>query len=409
MALFCCLVLFVLPSHSQPGAIDSSFGTSGKVVSGIGAPWNLYFTTMVLQKDGKLVVGGDSINYTGNDYEYTNSFALQRYNTDGTLDKTFGTKGTFRSPMPVAAGGYADMTSMAIQKDGKIITGGYDVWDYSFHLTRHLSNGTIDKSFGVNGICTFYFGTGGETFLSRIAVQDDGRIIAVGSFDGYCIARCLPNGIVDSSFGVNGMMTTFSRGSISDVAVSKDGKIYISVNCKSTVLGWPYNLYYNQFEVDRLLPNGDMDETFGDHGAAITSIADTLGNDYPTSLALLDNGDILQAGYNQNGDALVKYKANGTLDASFGKNGIKSPVFGIAGLSRVLVQPDAKILFGNTYLGRLLANGTVDAAYGVNGKVYNSGGFQSMLLLPDGKVLSHSIPYTIVTRFRGDATPVNIK
>ncbi len=396
-ALLASLILCVGSAYSQPGTIDSNFAGGGKIVSQLGYPYHTFGHLIALQKDGKIILCGDSVS--ANNHV---SFALLRYNIDGSPDLKFGNKGLVLSPMPSPT--YPSLSAVAVQKDGKIVTGSYSVADFAFYLSRYLPNGKTDAAFGVNGVAKIRFIDAGEVSLNQLAIQDDGKIVAVGSNDGFAIARCLPNGSMDSSFGVNGIISHSGEwGSITEVAIAKDGKIYTSTDYVEPVTN------YNMFRVNRLLPNGDMDDTFGYFGSVTTSITGTGGHDFPTSIALLDNGDILQAGVTQTTDALVKYKNNGTLDASFGNNGILSPVLGSYTYPRVLVQPDGKIIFSNGYVGRLLPNGRIDSAYGTNGKTYNTPYPQSALLLPDGKVLTHASPYSILTRFKGDLPLVSIK
>jgi len=112
------------------GALDSSFGTSGKTATAIGTSDDEAYA-LKIQADGKLVAAGYS--YDGSQYE----FALARYNTDGSLDTTFNTTGI----VTTAIGTSDDAAyALAIQADGKLVAAGYTDTgtQYEFALARYF-------------------------------------------------------------------------------------------------------------------------------------------------------------------------------------------------------------------------------------------------------------------------------
>jgi uncharacterized delta-60 repeat protein len=144
---------------------------------------------VAVQSDGKIIVAGDaSFPGSGNPRD---GFFAARFNTDGTLDDGgdadlnaadhFGTNGMFT----YGTGTGAFATSMAIQKDGKIILAGYadsagaNPQQY-WLLVRLKADGTLDKTFGDNGVSGFQFSLD-NTPLAAIALQSDGKIVAVGT------------------------------------------------------------------------------------------------------------------------------------------------------------------------------------------------------------------------------------
>src|SRR5260370_33670229 len=139
--------LYVLPSDAN-FSLDQTYGNGGKVITSFGNNATIFRTA--LQSDGKSVVGGDASN--GNHYNW----AIGRYNTNGSLDTSFGTNGIVTQDF----GMDNVVHGIAIQpSDGKIVVGGADTASNSngagWTVARYNgTNGSLDTSFGVNGIVT---------------------------------------------------------------------------------------------------------------------------------------------------------------------------------------------------------------------------------------------------------------
>src|SRR5262249_20741145 len=141
--------------------------------------------SLVLQPDGKIIVSGSIL-----DADSRANFALARFNSNGTRDTTFGTGGPVTTSFidPVFGHVSAEAWTVGVQADGKIVAAGDANIEggEGFALARYNSNGTLDTTFGTGGKVTTDFpgGTGGPstwTSLTSIAFQVDGKIIAVGS------------------------------------------------------------------------------------------------------------------------------------------------------------------------------------------------------------------------------------
>jgi len=170
-----CAALLLLPAagRANPGDLDPTFGIGGKVTTGIGTDNDGY--GVVIQADGKLVGAGE----TNNGINY--AFALVRYNTNGTLDATFGTGGK----VTTAVGTSDDSAyALAIQADGKLAVAGEtfngSTWDFA--LVRYNANGTLDATFGTGGKVTTAVGTSDEAAYA-LAIQADGKLVAAGETD----------------------------------------------------------------------------------------------------------------------------------------------------------------------------------------------------------------------------------
>lgn len=200
-------VLVLLPwsvVFAAPGELDPSFDGDGVVLTDFGATTERAVDTAI-QSDGKIVAAGES----GGD------FALARYNPDGSLDISFGGDGKVTTDF----GGVRDIAdAVAIQSDGKIVAAGrFFPRPYSddFALARYNSDGSLDTSFGVSG--KVITNLGGADVIEDVAIQSDGKIVAAGFrlFPGwdFALARYNPDGSLDTSFGVNGVVLTDIGGS----------------------------------------------------------------------------------------------------------------------------------------------------------------------------------------------------
>ena len=159
-------------------------------------------------------------------------FALARYNSDGTLDASFGGDGKV---MTRFTSGYESATGVAIQADGKIVavgTAGRN-FDNKFALARYNGDGTLDASFGGDGKVMTDFSAGWDG-ASGVAIQADGRIVAVGAAgqrhddSKFVLARYNSDGTLDASFGGDGKVETdftIWGGEANGVAIQADGKI----------------------------------------------------------------------------------------------------------------------------------------------------------------------------------------
>jgi uncharacterized delta-60 repeat protein len=112
-----------------PGSLDTTFGTGGIVTTSVGSGYDIAYS-LVIQPDGRILAAGSS--HYGSNY----NFALVRYNTDGSLDTTFGTGGIVTTPV---GSGWDYANGLGIQSDGRIVAAGYsDNGSHNnFALTRY--------------------------------------------------------------------------------------------------------------------------------------------------------------------------------------------------------------------------------------------------------------------------------
>ena len=331
---------------SSDGTLDASFGVDGKVRIDF-ASGSDYAHGVAMQADGKIVVVGQSGSSPGNLKD--TKFALARLNSDGTLDASFGVGGKVMTDF---TSGYDYAAGVAVQTDGKIVVVG-TTGSGKFALARYNSDGSLDASFGVDGKVMTGFSAGGSG-ASAVAIQADGRIVVVGTAGQgwdtkFALARYNSDGTLDASFGVRGKVTTgFTSGSdsASGVAIQADGKIVVVGRDGSGRLARSDT----KFALARYNSDGTLDATFGGDGKVTTDF--TPWGDGASGVAIQADGRIVVAGtaagqrYEDTKFALARYNSDGTLDATFGADGKVMTDFtprgdGAAG---VAIQADGRIV-----------------------------------------------------------------
>ncbi|HKQ78922.1 MAG TPA: SBBP repeat-containing protein [Blastocatellia bacterium] len=378
------------------GALDAIFVADGKTNF---SNSNDTALSVAAQRDGKIVVAGQAFTGAGAD------FALARYNSDGSLDAGFGVDGKVTTDF---AGSDDQARSVAVQQDGKIVVAGSVNLSagLDFGLARYNSDGTLDVSFGVGGkITTDFAGSNDADLAFSVAVQQDGRIVVAGrAGNDFGLARYNSDGALDTSFGVGGKVTTDFAGSADEahsVALQQNGKIVV-VGVASTNTG-------KDFALARYNSDGAFDASFGAGGKITTDFAGAEDEAY--SIALQQNGKIVVVGRTLNGGigavadfALARYNEDGSIDAGFGAGGKVATDF--AGSNdfalSVALQQNGKIVVagyasnsgsGSDFaLARYNEDGALDPGFGAGGKVTTDfGAFDdiafSVALQHDGKIV----------------------
>jgi uncharacterized delta-60 repeat protein len=374
--VFVVFCFFPKAEAAVPGTLDASFNyPNGYVLFNSAANNRDRGAEVAIQTDGKIVVLGHSNNGINDDV------LVARYNTNGTLDGTFGTGGF----VLYDSGGNERGLGLALQSDGKIIAVGYTYVGIQRDVLvlRYNSNGTLDGTFGTGGVVT-YSSAGAFTDIGfGVGVQSDGKIVVVGETSNginqdALVLRYQTNGLLDNTFGTAGVFRYAGPGINMDrafaMAIQTDGKIL--------VVGASVVLTKDDVLLFRLNTNGTLDATFGTGG--VVTYSGTGDNfDYGNALALQTDGRIVVLGASSNGLAfdilLLRYDADGTLDNTFGTGGVV--VYGDAGNLNdygygLVIQSDGRIVItgysqGATSSDLLAArfrwNGTLDTTFGANG------------------------------------------
>ena len=214
-------------SYNSDGSLDTTFGTNGKMIAAF--PGTIFYG-MVLQAtspDTELIVAG----YVNDPSDGGSSFILARY-INGVLDPTFGTNGAVVTPFS-ASPLSAQANTVALAPNGDIVAAGYA--GNNFALARYTSDGVLDATFGTGGLVTTNFGTLDVSTINDVIVQPDGKIIAVGSDNwDFAVARYNTDGSLDYTFGVGGKLTMTLGGAVgggaASVALQQDGDIIVGGN-----------------------------------------------------------------------------------------------------------------------------------------------------------------------------------
>ena len=394
------------------GDLDPTFGRRGQVLSDFGGGSNDFASAVALQPDGKIVTAG--YRFVGNEAQGADMLIV-RYNRNGKLDKTFGNGGSVITDF-----GLTDIArAVVIQPDGKILVAGDTSSLFSvfgeFALARYNSDGSLDPSFGNGGTVVSFFGDQGCA-ANAMALQSDGKIVVVGeqtvnfvfgdrSDTDFAVARYNSDGSLDSTFGSGGFVAT-DYFQLSDSA----GAVLIQPDGKIIAVGISEGLStFRDFAVARYLPNGAPDASFGQQGKVFTDLH-TQDGEGADAAVLQPDGKIIAGGsesVNSGKDpfTLVRYKANGRVDNSFGQQGVVTVSFGrvLQSVGSLSLQSDGKIVAVGSANGessdddfliaRILPNGQLDSSFGTGGKVTTNfgnlnGGSFAGALQPDGKIVA---------------------
>jgi uncharacterized delta-60 repeat protein len=314
--------------YNPDGTLDASFGSNGKVITGFSRGSNDTGEAMVLQADGKIVVAGET-NPTKTTYE---DLALVRYNANGTLDTSFGSGGkvTTRFASPLHPSFDPRNVNLALDPNtspldpnsGKLVVVAQLQSQAGAVVVRYTTNGTLDTAFGTNH--AGYVNLGNLTYPA-LAVQSDDRIVVAGTVNNLQtgndvgLDRLNPDGTLDTSFGTGGVVVSLlpSQEEAAAVTIQPDGKIVVGGSQTNDTHA------NNGLMVVRYNANGSLDASFGVNGFA-TAGPGTSSSGHATpaeGLALEPDGRIIVAGasYNGNNDSfsLARFLATGPQIGSF--------------------------------------------------------------------------------------------
>ena len=379
--LYCCTILMVVTTSAagQAGHLDPTFGRGGIAAkqSTETQITNVYSVgAIAIQGDGKIVVAGGVPG--NNDFTVP---AVLRFLPNGSLDNNFGLNGV--AVLPNSFGGFG---GLAIQPDGKILVSTNGNSSANGQVIRLTSAGTLDSTFGNQGVVTFRL-----TTVPAIALQPDGRILA--SLQSIIntrsqVTRLLGNGSTDTSFGTNGiafppggsgamevlgngdilvfggLISRLTSSGVIDEAFGVNGQLIAPTSGQAVAASGDI-LAAGALVSDPTVPSsgfaafayqsvGIGDPAFGRNGGVSTTVAN-----FPTistaGMAIESTGAIVELGTVSNKNAgafgLVRYTAQGQLDATFGSGGTATTTFGSGttpNASAIAIQSDDKIIAAGT-------------------------------------------------------------
>jgi uncharacterized delta-60 repeat protein len=349
-------------SDSKDNNTSVTFGEPTQKVLAVSANGHDRLFAVAFDKEGSFYAAGSVADST--DASADSRMLVAKFKADGELDTSFGTNGYASHNAIVGTSGEA-ARSILVQASGKIVIAGTiehdgadDPRDRDLALLRFNSDGTLDASFGTNGVATLNLSEGEASGTSYVADN------------------------------IGGMTADDSGRILIHAAKKRDG-------------GSDTDFVLVRFSAD-----GVQDQNFGTNGQTSIDIRNLSASPKPP--VVMTNGQIMGTGYMRDGNVVVpviyRTDANGQLDSSYGVNGIYSEAV-LAAVTEVYAaapQGDALVTVGYgrasaeenlDFLSlRIKADGTRDTAYGTSGHVrvdakgFNDNG-RYMTTLPDGRLL----------------------
>lgn len=352
-------------ARTAPGQLDPAFGTGGIVTTSFLDNAASEAESLAIQPDGRIVFAGSTVAAS------RGHFVVTRVLANGRNDVTFGSGGT--AVLPLADYYTTESNAVALQTDGRVVVAGFGKRDHQKGtecvLARLLPSGDPDPSFGIGGSVFLDVGTEEIDEFESVIVQPDGRILAAGSslrgdIGDFCvIARFNADGSPDLSFASGGLLVfrpSFDIAGVSGLDLMSNGKILANIATKD-----------GPFAAARLLPNGSLDPSFGSGG--IAAIALPFIEARSSDLAVRQDGRVVLAGTAEPFDVdgsdtvVAQLTSSGAIDATFGAGGF-------------------------TRIGTIRNEGAVDCWFDATGKLVAAGtawedglgSLQVVRLNPDG-------------------------
>ena len=383
------IFLLVVPNYltsvarASAGDLVAGFGLGGKVITDFSSNIDVA-RAVAAYPDGRIVLAGSSestTNYLDTD------IALARYNPDGSLDQTFGSGGLVTTDLNE----FESSRAVAIQPDGKIVVAGTISrldGTHDFLVVRYNDDGTLDSSFGQDGVVTTDFYT--MDFAADMAITPNGEIVVGGVVfpsvqdSDFAIARYKSNGDLDETFGSGGKVVAGSTTIwefVRATVVNAKGEIVLAGDTNTAEPG----IFNHDFLLARFDRDGNVDASFGLNGLVITdfTVVDSLGD-----VALTPDGNIIAVGTVEPSPGkfdfvVARYNRHGSLDPSFGTAGRVITDFSMRDdfAFAVAVRPNGKIVVAgrsgfvigssqNDFaLARYERDGNLDQSFGLGGLV----------------------------------------
>jgi uncharacterized delta-60 repeat protein len=331
------------------GTLDASFAEGGVdvVPAGVDPEWD--YEVMAVQADGR-VVAASSVD---------GGIRVERFNSDGTLDGTFGTGGA----LTIASDLHGGM-DIKTQPDGTLYVSVRDAGQAE--VTKLSGDGTVVTGFGDKG--TLALNTTPDPWAGDIStrVQPDGSVVLGAVYlvevphdsptdirfaQVYALQRFTPDGELDTRFGDQGILyfdPALGLRDDSDVTVQADGKII--------VVG--HNVETSVASVLRLNADGSFDTGFGEKGIV------TIDDSSPDAVTVQADGKIVVAGLHNRDFNITRLNADGSLDTSFGSQDGKVHIDGYVGQDILRGTAAAEVIHGLAGDDVLQGNGGADVLTG---------------------------------------------
>jgi uncharacterized delta-60 repeat protein len=382
---------FALARYENDGSLDPSFGDAGKVqtnLSSVPASGRARLVDLLMRPSGNLI----GVGSTASGFPYFSDLALAGFRPDGRPNYSFATAGKAVTDLGGAHQVYA--ASAVMLPGGRVLVGGGSGGPF---LARYTPDGSLDQSFGERGLVRNDLGSS----VDRLALEPSGNILVVLNVEqpeppgqGTALAEIRPDGTLDTSFGVGGLVPI--PGDFTPVSILVEPTRIVLIRTGS-----------DRFTLFGFTLEGHRDDAFGHRGRVSTSFGALAAN--PSAAVIAPGGKLVLVGDALEPDqsesvALVRYQADGRLDHSFGVGGkVITPRSGNHAATSVVAQPDGKIVTGEISrdagsisakddvfaISRYTARGQLDRAFGDRGTTTTSipGRPDAAVLMPNGDVV----------------------
>jgi uncharacterized delta-60 repeat protein len=322
------------------------------------------------QSDGKLLVAG---SYTTRTYN-VNRVLLRRYNTNGSVDLSFGLSGFGVAQIyPSIVEIYGTGRCLLVQRDGRIVIGGHDYWGNAA-AWRFTTYGELDTTFDSDGTVMLQSGPS----EANAVVNSQGKSL-------FGIHRYYPDPSILKRLNGNGSIdTTFGNGGSTEIINSNQPTVAVNPSNSKLIVAGSEN---NTPALQHLNSNGTYDTAYGIDGVVSVPLSTSCGTytmtlHWLSSLAIQSDGNMIVGGAVQTiggctlascyGNGVARLRANDTLDTSYGINGFAVRCDGRVG--------DPKIKLTSSISNQILVNlGTPISGSSDKFRRYTSGGFQNLV------------------------------
>jgi uncharacterized delta-60 repeat protein len=379
------------------GSLDASFVVpDGQNVGGandFGGPNGAVLAIAVQPADGKVIIGGGFRNVGVPD-----RYGIARLNTDGSLDPDYNVLNPTTRAFASGFGEFSNPYALALQPDGKVIVAGV-----LNAPNGNPSDGVAVARLNVDGSRDTTFADLHNRFVRTLALQPDHRIMIGGDFQiaapavRNSIARLNPDGGLDSTFDTPGMKGGLyaingANNDVSAIALQADGSVVV-VGSYDNFDGEPAE------GILQLGANGSREPLFDSNGAGVSGQVYALVRQPNGKLLVGFNPGVISRPAHLNSarrGGIGRLNADGTTDTAFTSPfDYDSIVFGIA------LQTDGKVIVGGSLrligsrsaveFARLDVNGTLDAGFVLSGPDVHLGNNTGFALQADGKILANEV------------------
>lgn len=370
----------VVARYTRSGILDNSFSGDGRTSIPGSASQDFEFSTVAIQIDGKIVIGGYATDPTWHD------FAVARLNPDGTLDASFSGDGVVVTKVAANTRENNEVKDILIQDDGKIVAAGLSDSGGSMAAVRYTVGGELDPAFGSGGKMLFGYqnNINSQSYCYAATLQPDDKILMAGAVKGKTqigICRLLDDGSLDPSFSGDGWVlwdvaTGAGFEQAESIAIQGNGGIIVS-GVSGTVVSNGWDNMNDDYAIMRIDSNGSFDPSFSGDGRKVIPMESApgsaqSGNRGGPKCLVRPDGKILLGGWHPAsvGPAsvwcLTRLDSSGELDPSFSGDGfvIADPTAQMDSIYSIAAQRDGKvvaaILDGTIRISRFLIDEDTD-------------------------------------------------